>query len=295
MKDSKMPKSCSTAPRRTVHMHRSIRLFFSSSTSRKHGVQDMASVVAFHRCETFRRIVDAVRELVDHANLEFSTDGLSFQAVDVANVALVTGRIERGGFATYGVEKSVVAGVHLGHLSKILACGSSDSALTLRLKDGSMDICIGHEGDDRHLSFSVRLVDIECAAMDIPEAVAHGSFTISSTDLHRHLRDFSTIGEIVTIRCRPKRIDLSVSGDTGRATVTFLDGGKGHVRVESSDDVCGTFALRYMCSFGKASPLSPAARVSVTRGMPLMVEYPIGNFGYVRFYLSPKIEDDAEW
>lgn len=109
------------------------------------------------------------------------------------------------------------------------------------------------------------------------------------------MKDFSTIGETVAIRCRPKRVDLSVAGDTGSAAITFLDSGKCHVRVESTEeDVCGTFALRYLCSFAKASPLSPTATVSLCRGMPVTVEYPIEEFGYVRYYLSPKIEDDAQ-
>jgi len=53
-----------------------------------------------------------------------------------------------------------------------------------------------------------------------------------------------------------------------------------------------TFALRYMNSFTKATPLSNTVTISMSPDLPVVVEYKIAEMGYVRFYLAPKMEED---
>lgn len=55
-----------------------------------------------------------------------------------------------------------------------------------------------------------------------------------------------------------------------------------------------TFALRYMNSFTKATPLSETVAISLSSELPVVVEYKIAEMGYIRFYLAPKIEEDDE-
>ena len=55
-----------------------------------------------------------------------------------------------------------------------------------------------------------------------------------------------------------------------------------------------TFALRYMNSFTKATPLASQVTVSLSSELPVVVEYKIAEMGHLRFYLAPKIEEDEE-
>lgn len=55
-----------------------------------------------------------------------------------------------------------------------------------------------------------------------------------------------------------------------------------------------TFALRYLNSFTKATPLSNQVTISMSKELPVVVEYKIAEMGYIRYYLAPKIEDDEE-
>lgn len=65
--------------------------------------------------------------------------------------------------------------------------------------------------------------------------------------------------------------------------------------VEMQEPVTLTFALRYLNSFTKATPLSSTVTLSMSKELPVAVEYKIAEMGHVRFYLAPKIEeDDAE-
>ena len=55
------------------------------------------------------------------------------------------------------------------------------------------------------------------------------------------------------------------------------------------------FALRYLNFFCKATPLSSTVKLSMSTDVPLVVEYSLeeGTVGYVRYYLAPKIDEDA--
>jgi proliferating cell nuclear antigen len=52
------------------------------------------------------------------------------------------------------------------------------------------------------------------------------------------------------------------------------------------------FALRYLNNFTKATPLGPTVTLSLSPDLPILVEYPVGDLGYVRYYLAPKIDEE---
>lgn len=64
--------------------------------------------------------------------------------------------------------------------------------------------------------------------------------------------------------------------------------------IEMNEPVSLTFALRYMNSFTKATPLSNTVTISLSSELPVVVEYKIAEMGYIRYYLAPKIEEDDE-
>lgn len=66
------------------------------------------------------------------------------------------------------------------------------------------------------------------------------------------------------------------------------------VIIEMQEPVSLTFALRYMNSFTKATPLANQVTISLSSELPVVVEYKIAEMGYIRFYLAPKIEEDDE-
>lgn len=53
-----------------------------------------------------------------------------------------------------------------------------------------------------------------------------------------------------------------------------------------------TFALRYMNSFTKATPLANQVTISLSSDLPVVVEYKVEEMGCIRFYLAPKVEEE---
>mmetsp|Transcript_13079 Transcript_13079/g.11665 ORF Transcript_13079/g.11665 Transcript_13079/m.11665 type:complete len:306 (+) Transcript_13079:56-973(+) len=66
----------------------------------------------------------------------------------------------------------------------------------------------------------------------------------------------------------------------------------GKVVINLEESVTQTFSLRYLNNFTKATGLCDQVNLRMGQDVPLEVEYRIGDFGSLRYYLAPKIDDD---
>lgn len=94
-----------------------------------------------------------------------------------------------------------------------------------------------------------------------------------------------------------KGVKFSASGDVGAANVKLaqtssIDKEEEAVIIEMQEPVTLTFACRYLNSFTKATPLSTQVQLSMSADVPLVVEYKVQDYGHIRYYLAPKIEDE---
>ena len=60
-----------------------------------------------------KRIVDAIKDLVQDVNLDISSEGISLQAMDSSHVALVQMNLARSGFAKYRIERNTTIGLSI--------------------------------------------------------------------------------------------------------------------------------------------------------------------------------------
>jgi hypothetical protein len=47
-----------------------------------------------------------------------------------------------------------------------------------------------------------------------------------------------------------------------------------------------------LADFAKAASLSSVVKLSMSKDLPLVVEYTIDDIGHLKFYLAPKIDED---
>ena len=63
---------------------------------------------------------------------------------------------------------------------------------------------------------------------------------------------------------------------------TAVDKPEEQTIIDLNEPVMLTFALRYLNSFSKATPLSPCVIMSMSKELPVVVEYRIGDIGHIR-------------
>ena len=84
-----------------------------------------------------KKVLEAIKDLVNDANFDCSATGFSLQAMDPSHVALVALLLRPDGFEHYRCDRNISMGMNLNNMSKILKCGGNDDIITIRADDGS--------------------------------------------------------------------------------------------------------------------------------------------------------------
>jgi proliferating cell nuclear antigen len=105
----------------------------------------------------------------------------------------------------------------------------------------------------------------------------------------------------VTIDVIKEGIRFSASGDSGKGSVALKPTSGSvdeetdkSVTIELSSPVSTTLSLKYLMNFTKASSLSDSVSISITEGVPVLVEYKAHDAGYIQYFLAPKLGEDEE-
>eukprot|EP01138_Halocafeteria_seosinensis_P016431 gb/GECG01016762.1/.p1 GENE.gb/GECG01016762.1/~~gb/GECG01016762.1/.p1 ORF type:complete len:261 (+),score=25.56 gb/GECG01016762.1/:1-783(+) len=248
----------------------------------------------------FKMVVEAMKDLVTDANLDCSKEGISLQAMDSSHVSLVSLLLRGQDFDHYRCDQEMSLGLNMVALSKILKCSGQDDIITISADPQQDEICFKFESPKQEgvAEFTMKLMAIDSESLGIPDTKYNCTVQMPSGEFQRIVRDLSVIGDTCTISCTKEGVTFSVSGDTGSGSVTRrqntnADSADEKTVISMESPVSLTFALRYLNFFTKATPLGKSVRLCMSDEVPLVVEYKIGNIGYIRYYLAPKIDDDA--
>jgi len=247
-----------------------------------------------------KKILDAIKDLVTDANFDCNASGISLQAMDSAHVSLVSLLLRSDGFERYRADRNISLGINLASMSKILKCASNDDSLTLKADDNANSVTFMFESANQSKlsDFELKLMEIESDVLGIPETEYKTVIKMPSSELQRICRDLTILGDTVVISATKEGVKFSVNGELGNGNITLRHNTEVDAKPEESttievqEPVSLTFALRYLNFFTKATALSSSVTLSMSKEVPLVVEYRIEDNGYLRFYLAPKIEDE---
>jgi len=248
-----------------------------------------------------KKITEAMKDLVTEANFDCSTTGVSVQAMDSSHVSLVALLLRSEGFDHYRCDSSTSLGINLGSMGKVLKCCNNDDVVTLKSDDSAdaMTFMFENKNADRISDFELKLMDIDSEHLGIPDTDYKCTVQMPSAEFQRICRDLAILGDTVTISVTKEGVKFSVSGEMGSGNMTIKPNesvdteDKDRVAVEMDEPVSLNFALRYLNFFTKATSLSDTVILSLSADVPLVVEYRIADLGHIRYYLAPKIEDEA--
>ncbi|MEW5312813.1 MAG: hypothetical protein WDW38_004419 [Sanguina aurantia] len=255
------------------------------------------------QASVLKKIVDVLKELVKECNFEISSEGIKLQAMDQSHVCLVTFQLRADGFeeGNFRCDKPGHLGINVENLQKILKCAGNEDALSLKADDGGDVLTLMFESSNRERisDFDLKLMSIDTETLDIPDQEYASEIKMPSTEYQRICRDLGSIGDTVAVSTSKEGVKFSTQGDVGTANITCRHSTASekddeNVTVLIAEPVCLTFALRYLNNFAKATSLSPCVRIGLSKDVPVSVEYLIGDLGYMKFFLAPKIEEDDE-
>lgn len=253
---------------------------------------------------TLKKLLDAIRDLIPQANFDCSADGISMQGVDQSHVSLILMTLRSQAFEQYRCDRSLSLGIHLANFAKVLRCAGNDDSLKITADDDSPDCAefmFESAKGDRVAHFQLKLMDIDCEQVAVPEPEYTTVVTMPSAEYRRICTDLAVLGENVTIEVNKNSACFSVDGDIGVGALTINQTSavdekeEDAVTIDCQEPVKMTFPGQYLLSYTKAGAVSPVVSLFLRDMLPLGVEFNLPDeHGYVRFYLAPKVDVDAQ-
>ena len=249
-----------------------------------------------------KKILEALRDLVEEANIDASEAGLSLQAMDTAHVALVSMTLNANSFDKFSCTSAKTLGVNLGAILKIIKCGDANDVLTLETTEDNSGLKFKFENTetDRYIEFQMSLLDLDSEHLSIPDQEPEASVELSCSEFQKVCKDLSQFGDTVKISVDKKTVTFAVTGSNTDAHYTysqFESAGKGgsQVTITCEEKIEQSFALRYLNFFTKAAPLSENVKLCLANDRPFLVRFDLEDeAGSIKYYLAPKVDEDEE-
>jgi len=192
----------------------------------------------------WKKVVEAMKDLVSEANFECTPKGMSIQSIDQSHVALVSLTLLGSGFDTYECHRQQVLGVNLNNLAKLLKVNDDKDTVTLRHQEDTDNLIIGAEADGgkKSTEFSLKLMEIEQEALGIPDEEQDYKAVLSMpADIFaKTCRDMATFGDTMTIEISREKVKFSGTGDLGTGNITIQSQGAAEKAPASKSSVLKT-------------------------------------------------------
>ncbi|OMJ94555.1 hypothetical protein SteCoe_2196 [Stentor coeruleus] len=244
---------------------------------------------------TFKKIIEAIRELVVDVNFEVNQNGLALQAMDASHVALVSFLLRAEEFEEFECHQPQIFGINIGNLAKILKCAENDDRITLRAESGSSKLTFIFEGkqDEKISQFNLNLMSLDTEQLGIPDHDYTAIVHLKSDEFSRICRELSQISDTLSVDVDKNKITFRVGGDLGDGEITLKhrETGRNPTVIEAHEPVICSYAMRYLNLFNKSSALSDEITLSISENLPLIVHFQF-ELGYIKYYLAPKVDDD---
>ena len=248
-----------------------------------------------------KKITEAMKDLVTEANFDCSTTGISLQAMDSSHVSLVALLLRADGFDHFRCDRNISLGINLTSMGKVLKCCNNDDIVTLKADDqaDTMTFMFENQSADRISDFELKLMSIDSEHLGIPDTEYTAIIKMPSAEFQRITRDLQIVGDTVKISASKDGVKFSVTGDLGSGNTMIrqssnVEKPEEAVTIDLEEPVTQSFAMGYLSQFCKATPLASTVTLKLHEESPLVVEYAVGDMGYIRYFLAPKIDDEDE-
>jgi len=148
-------------------------------------------------------------------------------------------------------------------------------------------------------TYELRLMDLDVEQLGIPEQDYQASFTMPSSEFTKIVKDLLIIGESVTIDVKKSSVTFKAEGEIGKSEV-HLEKGEAigdndeAFELEVNDPIELSFATQYLKKFTAAGPLSRDVTIALSPDVPMVISYEVEDFGHLKYFLAPKIDDDDD-
>lgn len=247
----------------------------------------------------FRTLIEALKEILTEANLEFDSQGVKIMAVDETHTVLVYLRLYSDRFETYYCPAKHVLGVNMIYLFKLIKTMGNSDSLTLYLpasNPNKLGIRMENAEKSTVTNYFLKLFDTDVEDIQIPALNFTSIIHMPSLDLQKICRDMNALGEKLDVEITSSGTDLifKCMGDFAEQETIISENNNSNMKVHRGNSastgleiVQGIFQLKHLVLFTKCTSLCPSIELYLKNDFPLILRYTVANLGEVKLVLAP--------
>ena len=242
------------------------------------------------QASALKAVFEVLKDIINDVNVYFTSKNVQILTLDTARATLVDMSLGSENFEEYECEVPVAAGMNMTNMYRLLKSITGTDTLTIDVTSRDfMDIFIENTVKKSSTKFRLKLLDINEDILGLPDVNMNVVTTMPSVDFQRITRDMSNLAQEMAIVRDGTTLELSCCGDfADQKTILEFPA--------YVDKTGGVFSLKYINLFTKATNMCSSVQLmqdSTNENMPIVFRYTIANLGDLRFYLAPKIDDQA--
>jgi len=241
----------------------------------------------------FRTLIEALKEILTEANLEFDATGIKVIDVDETHTVLTYLRLNADRFEYFYCPAKYVLGINMIYLFKLIKTLSNNDSLTLFLPAANPNkLGIRAENAEKGTTntWMMKLFDTNVENIELPNISFTSIIHMPSTDFQKICRDFNALAEKLEITSSSSDLIFRCMGDFVDGETVIMSNNQGGIEVErnTSEIVQGVFELKYLVLFTKCTNLCTSTQIHLKNDFPLVLRYMVANLGEVRLVLAPQ-------
>jgi len=243
----------------------------------------------------FRTLIEALKEILTEANLEFDHTGVKVISMDETHTVLVYLRLHSDRFNEYFCPKKHVLGINMIYLFKLIKTIGNNDILTLYLpanNPNKLGIRIENADKATTTNYSLKIFDTNIEEIQIPGLNFTSIIGLPSSDFQKICRDMNGLGdgERVEITSSGSELIFKCMGDFAEQE-TIISENQSNMKVtrnsKTAEIVQGIFLLKHLVLFTKCTNLCPSIEMYLKNDYPLIIRYTVANLGEVKLVLAP--------
>lgn len=228
------------------------------------------------------KAVELISDLVTEVRIKVNEFGISINAIDPANVAMVGFKLPRSAFSQFESGDEVL-GINLDDLKRILKRGGAKSSLILEKKENMLNIQI----EDRiKRNFSLNLIEVGSEDKDMPTLEYSSRVELNSIDMIACVEDCAVVADACAfIINEGKFIVESKSMNSARAEFSSDEANI------SAENCKSRYSLEYLQKFMKGAKLCEKTILQFANDHPLRITFKTEHLE-LSFILAPRVETE---
>lgn len=242
----------------------------------------------------FRTLVEALKEILVEANLEFDSTGIKIMAMDETHTVLVYLRLYADRFNEYYCPAKHMLGINMMYLFKLIKTVGNDDSLTLYLPSSNpnkLGIRMDNATKSTTTNYFLKIFDTNVEEITIPNLSFTSIIHMPSSDFQKICRDMNGLGDGEKVEITSSGADLMFKclGDFAEQETVISENTSMKVQRTSrtNEIVQGIFQLKHLVLFTKCTNLCPAIEMYLKNDYPLIIRYTVANLGEVKLVLAP--------